>query len=375
MGSNGTIRKVDISVELCGLKLKNPILTAAGPPVRDAQAILACAKGGAGAIVTKTISTKGAAVPRPCMAELKHGFINTELWSELAPEQWLSTEYRLAKRCELPLIISLGYDERQICQLAPKVLPYADALELSTHYLGKDTGLLTETVSSVKELVDIPVIVKLSPSVPDIKAFAKAAVKGGADALTAINTLGPCLAIDVESGAPYMGSREGYGWLSGPSLKPLALRCVYDIARTVDVPILGVGGISRGLDAVEMSMAGATAVQICTAAILRGPRVFGEVAGELRRFMEMHDYATVKELTGLSIRLQRTREFRTHPVPPQVTAERCTACGLCAQSCVYNAITVDNMAYIDENKCFGCGLCVSRCKGIGVGALAFPKCV
>ena len=101
-----------------------------------------------------------------------------------------------------------------------------------------------------------------------------------------INSFGPCLGIDIETGLPYMGSKEGYGWLSGPAIRPLALRCVYDAARAVHVPIFGVGGIAAGRDAAEMLMAGASAVQVCTAAILQGPKVYGKIAGELNKFLD-----------------------------------------------------------------------------------------
>ena len=100
----------------------------------------------------------------------------------------------------------------------------------------------------------------------------------GADGLVMINSFGPCMGIDVESGLPLMGSREGYGWLSGAAIKPLAVRCVYDAAKIVKIPIFGVGGIASGRDAAEMFMAGASAVQVCTAGILKGPGIYGKIA-------------------------------------------------------------------------------------------------
>ncbi|MEW6231983.1 MAG: diguanylate cyclase [Chloroflexota bacterium] len=353
----------DLTVKICGLEFKNPVLPAAGPPVRDGRAAVACAQGGAGGIVTKTVSTRAAQVPRPCMAEVRGGFLNTELWSELPPERWLEREYTLAKGTGLPLIIGLGYTAEEIEELARKVAPFADALELSTHYLGDDPSPMVEAVKAAKRVSQVPVFVKLSPAARDIVAAAKAARDAGADALVAINSFGPCFGIDVETGRPLMGSREGYGWLSGPALKPLALRCVFDIARSVDLPIFGVGGVSTGLDAIEMIMAGAWAVQACTAAILKGPKVFGQIAGEMARWLDEHDYSSPGEIRGLAIRRFQERRCTTEAVPPEYDVEKCTGCRLCEISCVYDAIVVvDHKARLNAELCFGCGLCVTRCR-------------
>lgn len=112
-----------LSVNVCGIDFANPIMPAAGPPTRDGAMCQAAARGGAGAIVTKTISVLPADVPRPCMAEIKGGFLNAELWSELPKEQWIEREYELAKATGLPLIVGLGYTAEQIKQLAPLVRP------------------------------------------------------------------------------------------------------------------------------------------------------------------------------------------------------------------------------------------------------------
>ncbi|HUW94960.1 MAG TPA: 4Fe-4S binding protein [Anaerolineae bacterium] len=353
----------DLRVEICGIQFKNPVLPAAGPPTWNGEAMVACAEGGAGGIVAKTISTTAAEVPEPCMAQIgKASMLNTELWSELPPEQFIEKEYARARQTGLPLIISMGYSAEQISELAPKVKPFADALELSTHYIGEDPMPMIAAIKAAKDALDVPVIVKLSPLGREMKAAAQAAQDAGADAIAAVNSMGPCLGIDLETGLPLMGSEEGYGWLSGRSIRALALRCVFDIARTVDLPILGVGGVSRGTDAIEMFMVGASAVQVCTAAILRGPGVFGKIAREMDQWLDDHGYASVNDVKGLTIRKLREREYRTSHLPPKVYEELCTACGLCETSCVYHAIAVvDGKAQLDEDLCQGCGLCTTRC--------------
>lgn len=348
-----------LQVEFSGLKLQNPVMPAAGPPVKDGNAAMAAAQGGAGAIVTKTISDRGADVPKQCMAQIKGGFLNTELWSELSPEHWLEHEYSKVKETGLPVIVGLGYTAQQINKLAKAVKPFADALELSTHYLGHDPTPVVEAIKAAKKAVDLPVYVKLSPQI-DIELFATAAEKAGADGLVLINSLGPCLDIDLESGRPLMGSKTGYGWMSGRAIFPVALRAVYEAYKHVDIPILGVGGISSGEDAIKMIMAGAQAVQVCTAAILEGPKVYGKIAGQMEKYLEERNIESLDEIRGIAHGHQRDSDLaRWLPI---IDPEACTACGLCAKSCVYGAITIDGYAVVDEERCFGCGLCMTRCK-------------
>jgi len=350
----------DLATEILGLHLYNPVLPAAGPPGRDGAALLACAAGGAGALVSKTISTRAAVPPTPNMAEIAHGMVNTELWSELPPEQWLETEYALARTASLPLIVSLGYTAGEIAELAPKVAPFADAVELSTHYIGDDPEPMTGAVRAAKAALQVPVLVKLSPHGRDMAVAARLAQDAGADGIVAINSFGPVLSLDIETAMPRLGGPNGYGWISGPALKPLAVRCVRDIARAVDLPVIGVGGVARGTDAVEMLMAGASAVGVCTAAILRGPSVFGRIAAELGEWLDGHGYASVRDIVGLAL----TRAWPAGPLPaPVVNQAACNGCAICETACVYGAIhVVDGRVALDGEKCTRCGLCVTRCR-------------
>jgi len=357
-----------LSVNICGINFPNPVMPAAGPTTRDGAMCQAAARGGAGGIVTKTISVEPADVPRPCLAEIKGGFLNAELWSELPKERWLEKEFKLAKETGLPVIVSLGYTADEISQLAPLVRPFADALELSTHYVGNDISPIVSALKAAKAAVQVPVFMKMSPH-PNILEIAVAMENAGADGLVMINSFGPCMGIDVESGLPLLGSKEGYGWLSGAAIRPLAVRCVYDAAKIVKIPIFGVGGIASGRDAAEMFMAGASVVQVCTAGILKGPDVYGKILKELEEFLDSHGYKDVAELKGLTHRRVTERAFRTTLDAPAVDRNRCNLCGLCATSCVYGAITASGELLIDAQKCFRCGLCVTRCPK---KALAMP---
>lgn len=350
----------NLNIDILGIKFNNPVFTAAGPGSKDGELCLKAVKGGAGGLVTKTISVEPAQVPRPCMASINSGFLNTELWSELQKEQWLQTEYIRAQQAKVPMIISMGYTAEQISKVAPLVKPYADAVELSTHYVGTDVIPIISALKAAKAALDVPVFMKISPHI-DIKTIAKALEEAGADGLVMINSFGPCMSIDVNTGLPIMGSKTGYGWLSGTAIRPLAIRCIYEAAETVNIPIIGVGGVSNGIDAAEMLMAGASAVQVCTEAILKGSTIYGKIAQELNEFLDSKGYKDVSEIVGLAHKKINERTFRTHPVLPIVDDEKCITCGLCKKSCVYEAITVGDKLNIDKDKCFGCGLCVTRC--------------
>ncbi len=358
---------IDLSVELFNIRFNNPVMPAAGPPVRDAKTALLAKEGGAAAIVTKTISTKGAKVPRPCITGVKNGLLNSELWSEKEPEKWFELEYPEIKKLDIPLVIGLGYSGDEIKKLAPQAAEYADLLELSTHYLGDDTSPVIEAVKAAKEVVDIPVLVKLSPQV-DIEKFAKVAQEAGADGIVLINSFGPCLDIDIETGGAKLGNTNGYGWLSGKAIFPLALRCVFEACQSVDLPVIAVGGISTGEDAVKMIMAGAEAVQVCTAAMLEGPKVYQKIADEIKDFMVENGYNSLAEFRGLAQdKLVAEKKFKK--LVPGLESG-CIKCGICEMRCPYQAIELKDELVIDENKCFGCGLCISLCPK---DALAFSE--
>jgi dihydroorotate dehydrogenase (NAD+) catalytic subunit len=225
-------------------------------------------------------------------------------------------------------------------------------------------------IRAAKAALEVPVLIKLSPHRDDMADAARAAADAGADGIVAINSFGPVLSLDIETALPRLGGPNGYGWISGPALKPLAVRCVRDIARAVPLPVIGVGGVSRGTDAVEMLMAGATAVGVCTAAILRGPATFGKIAAELNAWLDEHGHTSVRDIVGMAI----TKAWPSGPLPaPLIKQSACTACGVCVTACVYGAITeADGQVTLNEDRCTRCGLCVTRCR---LAAIDWPASV
>jgi dihydroorotate dehydrogenase (NAD+) catalytic subunit len=155
---------------------------------------------------------------------------------------------------------------------------------------GESAAAVTE---AVKQVASCPVTIKLAPNVPDIARIAAAVVEAGADAITAINTM-PGMVIDAASGRPLLHNRVG--GISGPALKPIALRCVYEIAQAVSVPIIGTGGVSTGQDAAEMLMAGATVVGIGSAVYYRGVSAMEQIGEELVAFMTQYGFKSVEAM-------------------------------------------------------------------------------
>ncbi|WDP90261.1 MAG: dihydroorotate dehydrogenase [Desulfobacter sp.] len=156
-----------------------------------------------------------------------------------------------------------------------------------------------DVVSAVKKAVDIPVIAKLTPAAPDIAAIAKACEEAGADAICAINTAGPGMIIDIESQMPVLDFKKG--GLSGPMIKSIAVRCVYDIYKAVSIPIIGLGGITTGKDAIEIIMAGASLVGMGTAVRYRGITAFNKVNKEIDDWLAAHN-TTMDEIRGAAHR-------------------------------------------------------------------------
>jgi dihydroorotate dehydrogenase (NAD+) catalytic subunit len=212
----------------------------------------------------------------------------------------------LLKKSKTPIIGSIyAATVKDFGLLASKMQQYgAKAIELNVscphakHYgleVGCDPVLVSEIVSSLKQQIRLPVFVKVSPNIMNLVEIAQAAEKAQADAIVAINTV-KAMKIDIETTRPILANK--IGGYSGKAIKPIGVRCVYDIAQHVDIPIIGVGGVTTGEDAIEYLMAGASAVQIGSAVYYRGPEVFKSVCTELETWMKNHGYSTITELIG-----------------------------------------------------------------------------
>ena len=289
----------NMKVTVNGISFANPILTAAGPNVGTCAKLMEAVKGGAGGIVSKTVSRLPATDSRPTIRKGPcGGLINCETWAEIPVEEYFKG-YRKVKESGIPLILSIGYspeDMRYLGALLEREIQ-PDAFEFSTHYTGKSVDPLLAVARALRETVSVPIWMKISPNTPDLEELAVRASEF-VDAFVAINSLGPVLDFDPENPVPPLGSSYGQGWLSGPPILPLALRTVYQIASAQPKPVIGVGGISSGRDAVKFFQAGASLVQICTAAITKGSAIYGKVSGEMLLWLEERGISSPDSLRG-----------------------------------------------------------------------------
>ncbi len=296
----------DLGVDLCGLRLRNPTMLASGVLDETAATMVEVARAGAGAVVTKSVgrlSREGHA--NPCVVELDVGLLNAMGLPNPGIE-YFSEEVKAVKRAGVTVIGSvIGGSEDELAAVAALMADAgADAVELNLSCphakgLGTEIGSTPEDVERVcrvsKERVKVPLFAKLTPNTSSISNLAKAAERGGADAVVAINTL-KGMAISPEVRMPVLANR--FGGLSGPAIRPIGVRCVYEIHDAVEIPVIGVGGISSGRDALEYIMAGATAVQVGTAVWTRGPEVFKSICDDISRFMDEYGYSKVDDMVG-----------------------------------------------------------------------------
>jgi dihydroorotate dehydrogenase (NAD+) catalytic subunit len=174
-----------------------------------------------------------------------------------------------------------------------------------------DSKHVASVCKIAKSLVDIPIFVKLSANVSCIARDAIAAEKAGVDGIVECNTVGPGMVIDIETGIPRISSKEGFGGMSGSAIRPIVVRCVSDIAKSVKIPIIGVGGIMNGRDAIEYIMAGASAIQIGTAVIYGGVQVYKKICLEIEDFLKQKGYETISDIIGISQKYLDQRESYT----------------------------------------------------------------
>lgn len=297
-----------LAVNLAGLKLTNPVMLASGVLGLASEFFTEIVKNGAGAIVTKSIGLMSRnGYSNPTVVQTSSGMINAMGLPNPGIDRFLE-EIHDVKKLNVPIIVSIyGFSTEEFGKIAKKVFDFgADAVELNLSCphvrltgleLGQNPELLQNVIRTVKNKVSIPVFVKLSPNVADIGEMAEFAEKAGASAITAINTV-KAMAIDPETSIPILGNQ--IGGLSGPAIKPIALRCVFEIYKRVKIPIIGCGGISVGSDAIEFILAGASAVQIGTAISLKGLQVFKEITNYLNDYLERKNFLDLNEIVGLA---------------------------------------------------------------------------
>lgn len=351
---------MDLSTKFDGLVLANPLMPAAGPLVGDADKLLFMKDAGCGAIVTKTISTKDAHIPKPCIYGDREYIMNSELWSEYNKEKWINDflpEFA-AKNDGRPLIVSVGYSKEDMEILIPLLNRFADAFEVSTHYVGTDHSVIAETVKAIRRHTKKPVYMKISPHIPDPSGFARAIKNAGANGVVAVNSLGPTMKIDLKKRRIIYGNDKGFVWTSGPVIKNLALATVYTIKKAEpSLTVIGVGGIATADDVLEFLLAGASGVQMLSAALLKGKQLYAKIIEDLPKALERYGFSSVQEV----IDTQLSNDVKYKANVPHLIPEKCIRCLLCVKICPYFAIEMKDVITFDPKKCFECGLCPVKC--------------
>jgi dihydroorotate dehydrogenase (NAD+) catalytic subunit len=308
---------IDLSVSILGLTFPNPLVLAAGILGTEAALMERVARCGAGGITSKSCGPEPrSGHPNPTVLPWGPGLINAVGLANPGVEAEVDilreAKARLAP-LGVPLIASIfGHTIIEFAQVARRISDAnPDLIEVNISCpnvqaefgrpFALDAQAAAAVTRAVREATGVPIAVKLSPNTPDLVLIARSAVEAGADALTAVNTLGPGMVIDLESGQPILANRVG--GVSGPAMRPIAVRCVYELFRALgagEVPIIGTGGVSSGRDALEMIMAGATLVGVGSAVYQRGPEVFATIREEMTEWMEAHGVQTLNEIRGIA---------------------------------------------------------------------------
>ena len=296
-----------LATTLCGIPLRNPVITASGTFGYGIEFEKLLDLNGLGAIVTKGLSREPiAGNPAPRLWNAEMGMINSVGLQNVGVRAFIRDKLPKLGRYTVPVIANVfGYRDEDYLEVV-RALEDASgiaAYELNVScpntkhggmFFSSDPGLLSDLVSRIRPLTRRPLVVKLSPNVDRIQPVARAAQESGADALSLVNTF-VSLAIDVKTRKPRIGA--GFGGLSGPAIKPLALRLVYQAAQAVTIPVIGLGGIRTGEDAAEFLIAGASAVQVGTATFA-DPRAPLRIARQLGQLLRRENIAHVRELIG-----------------------------------------------------------------------------
>jgi len=298
---------MDISVNIGGLELKNPVMTASGTFGYGEEYAEFLDLGRLGAVVVKGLSLMPKeGNPPPRIVETASGMLNAIGLQNIGIERFIHEKVPFLRTYDTRIIVNFFGDSIDEYVAAAERLSAVDGihgLEMNIScpnkqagwcIFGTDPGVTSQVVGAVRKATRLPLIVKLSPNVTDISLLAKVAVDAGADALSMINTL-TGMAIDIRTRKPKLANRTG--GLSGPAIKPVAVRMVYEVYKAVNVPIIGMGGIMNAEDALEFIIAGASAVAVGTANFIH-PTVSVDIIDGITAFLAQEHIADISSLRG-----------------------------------------------------------------------------
>lgn len=302
--------KTNLSIEIAGIKFSNPVLTASGTFGYGLEYKDFVDLSRLGGVITKGLSMRPSqGNPPPRIIETASGMLNAIGLQNIGVEAFITEKLPYLKKFDTKVIVNFfGDTQDEYVEVAERLnnISGIAALEINISCpnvekgglsFGTNPAITEKLVRAVRNVTSLPIIVKLTPNVTDIVVMAKAAVNGGADALSIINTL-LGMAIDIQSRRPLLASITG--GLSGPAIKPVALRMVWQVAKAVEIPVIGTGGIMNARDALEFLIAGASAVQIGTANFIN-PEISVKVIEDIEDYCENKEIQDIKDLIGTII--------------------------------------------------------------------------
>ncbi len=298
---------MNTKVDICGVTLKNPVMTASGTFGSGREYSEFIDLNRLGAVVVKGVADKPwPGNPAPRIAEVYGGMLNSVGLQNPGVDWFMENDIPFLRQFDTKIIVNVcGHSIEEYVNVVKKLRGAdVDMLELNISCpnvseggmaFGTDPVMVKKVVSAVKKEADKPLIVKLSPNVTDITLTARAAEEGGADALSLINTL-TGMKIDIYRRQPVLSRK--IGGMSGPAVKPIALRMVYEVCRAVSLPVIGMGGISNAEDALEFIMAGASAVSIGTASFINPSAAVDTIDG-IEEYMKKYNVENISDIRGI----------------------------------------------------------------------------
>lgn len=348
----------NISIDFLGFTLENPLMLTEGPLSGSLELIEKASKFEIGMIFTKGIRPEPIKSPVPYIRKYERSLINAD-WSDIGFKEWIKTINSL--QIDTPIVTSIAKNYVNPDTAVEMAVELVKAGSKIVSFVDYDPAQLVETVKKARPLIKVPIMVKLPPFLPNLEEVLKNLVSAGVDAIAAMDSIGPVLSIDIKTGEPIMGSKDGSAYLSGKCILPVTLKYIYEISRFVDVPVVGVGGVTDYKSAIQMIMAGATGVGMVTAPLLGGFDVFNKVAFGIKEYLKEKGLEKVGELRGLTHRRVGERDTFTN-LKAEINQAKCTSCGLCDRVCYSKAVIMEDEKYrIVKEKCVGCGLCASVC--------------
>ncbi len=389
----------DIRSNFLGIKSPNPFWLASAPPTDKEYNVVRAFEAGWGGVVWKTlgIDPHVVNVSGPRYGTLRSqdrkiiGLNNIELITDRSLETNLEEIARVKRNWpDRAVVVSIMVpcDEESWKFILPLVEQTgADGIELnfgcphgmSERGMGAAVGQVPEYIEMVtrwcKQYCSLPVIVKLTPNIADIRFPARAAKRGGADAVSLINTINSIIGVDLDNMlmSPNTGGKGSHGGYCGPAVKPIALNMVAEIARdseTLGLPMSGIGGVSNWKDAAEFIALGCGTVQVCTAVMVHGFSIVQDMISGLNNYMDQHGYHTLDDFRGKAVPTVTDWRYLNlnHVEKAVIDQDSCIKCGKCHIACEdtsHQAITnmkdSERHFEVKEKDCVGCNLCVSIC--------------